>query len=96
MTKVYIYNHEPIGVCPVSEQYWSDVWLTYTQKPGRRKKRIAPTLISITELARDLEIDEEIQKKNPDLDLKDQISRTKEILDYLATNKFADNVFDLL
>ena len=46
MKRVLIRCYEPITVDPDYRQPWSDVWIRYKARPGRRVYGFAPTLIS--------------------------------------------------
>jgi len=89
MTTVHIKNFEPISNSSTYEQFWSDVWLTYTVKPGRTKKRLAPSLATLTALARDLELDEDTQKEHPELNFDQDVERAKQIIQELTSAPFA-------
>ena len=51
---VAIRCHDPIAWDKFARQPWSDLWISYTAKPGRKKYRFAPTLVSKPVLEDDL------------------------------------------
>lgn len=50
MKRVLVRCYEPIAVDQDCRQPWSDVWIRYKARPGRRVYGFAPTLISHREL----------------------------------------------
>ena len=46
MKRVFVRCYEPIAVDRDCRQPWSDVWIRYKARPGRRVYSFAPTLIS--------------------------------------------------
>jgi hypothetical protein len=49
---VTIRCYDPIARDKFARQPWSDVWLSFTAKPGRKKYCFAPTLVSKVALER--------------------------------------------
>ena len=50
MKRVSVECNEPIAVEPDWPQPWSDVFLRFKERPGRRERRYGPTLYSRPEL----------------------------------------------
>lgn len=53
----------PIAFSKKHQSPWEDVWLSWTEKPGRKKCSIAHTLIGRADLERTLEYDEDGTKE---------------------------------
>lgn len=54
MKRVLVRCYDPIAVDPTARQPWSDVWIRFTSRPGRRTYQYGPTLLSRPELRHDL------------------------------------------
>ena len=52
--KVRCLNSEPISLYPEYQQGWSDTWIQFKTRPGKREYR-APTLISAGSIKREIE-----------------------------------------
>jgi hypothetical protein len=61
---VTIRCHEPIARYKFARQPWSDVWVIFTAKPGRKKYCFAPTLVAKPTLEDDLRSAQEQQAKD--------------------------------
>lgn len=72
--------HEPIGLSKEAQQPWSDVWIRYTDKPGRKKVCYGPTLVSKGALKRDLDFEREFQAENPEYADEKEIREMEEVL----------------
>jgi hypothetical protein len=48
--------YDPIAVDKTYRQPWSDLWISFTSKPGRRRYAFAPTLVSLPALKQDLQM----------------------------------------
>lgn len=57
--------HEPIAVSKTARQSWSDVWVQYTGKPGRKKVSWGPTLVSKSDLEHEIQFQIELKNKYP-------------------------------
>jgi hypothetical protein len=64
--KITCHCHGPIAVGKQYKSLWEDVWLTWTEKPGRKKKTIGPTLISKTDILREIEFEKEFLEEYPE------------------------------
>jgi hypothetical protein len=79
----------PIAFSNKYKSPWEDVWISWTGKPGRTKYRLAPCLISLTDLKDNIELTQTLQKENPDIDWSDEI----EELTNAFENTFLGNIF---
>lgn len=95
--RVLVVCHEPIAIDPTSRQGWADVWIRFKAKPGRSVYRWAPTLVSRSDLVRDLELTRKVQTENPDLDFVEEVRDLEAALERLKTEpRFVDDHPDLL
>jgi len=81
--KITIRCHEPIGVSKKYGQPWSDVYISWIDKPGRKKYYLAPCLVSKVALEYDLKSNLEIQKKYNDDLFKEEIEEYRNALSWL-------------
>src|SRR5512135_1502729 len=77
---VHCFGHDHLFVDAKCEQPWSVVWIRWTSKPGRKKRRFGPTLISKPDAQRDLDITEKCAAENPDLDYTEDLRRERALL----------------
>lgn len=90
--KITVRCHGPIALNKKYHSPWEDVWLSWTDKPGRKKYYLAPTLCSKPTVVQDQEINFECQKEHPDLDYKDDIIETAKALDSINQGEiYIDN-----
>lgn len=87
MPKVNVTCTGPIAVSRKYSCIWEDVYINWNVKPGRKnKKYLAPTLMSRTDVERDLEIETKELKEAKDEDIvfiETEIEYNKEILQEL-------------
>jgi hypothetical protein len=101
---VTIRCHEPIAWDRFARQPWSDVWLNFTAKPGRKKYCFAPTLVSKPVLEDDLRDAQEQQAKDPapkhskDVELAEKVlaifaNGGKHFVDVESSETFAPTIY---
>ncbi|MCA1566936.1 MAG: hypothetical protein LC803_15075 [Acidobacteria bacterium] len=81
---VIIRCYDPIARHKFARQPWSDVWLSFTAKPGRKKYRFAPTLVSKVALEGDLRSAREQQAKEAASDYAREIEIAENVLTFFA------------
>ena len=81
--KIVCKCHEPIGISKKYKQPWSDVYISWTDKPGRKKYRLAPCLVSKPFAEADLKTNLEIQEKYKSLDFQTDIDECRSAIDWL-------------
>lgn len=70
--KILVRCHSPLAVDRKCDVEWSDVWLSWTDKPGRKKYYLAPCLCSKSSLDLDIEVQNKCTADYPDLDWRDE------------------------
>ena len=81
---VTIRCYDPIARYKFARQPWSDVWLSFTAKPGRKKYRFAPALVSKVALEGDLRFAQELQAKDATSDYAKDIEIAEKVLTLFA------------
>ena len=64
--RVRLFCHDPLVVDPEALVYWSDVWVKFKGKPGRKLYEYGPTLISGADMENTLESNREFLAKHPE------------------------------
>jgi hypothetical protein len=82
---VTIRCYDPIARYKLARQPWSDVWLSYTAKPGRKKYCFAPTLVSKPVLEDDLRSAQEQQAKDPSSKHVEDVELAEKVLAIFAS-----------
>ena len=86
--KIVCSCHEPIGISKDYEQPWSDTYLSWTGKPGRKKYGLAPTLIGKQAAIQDYKISCWLLEKYPDVkDYQDEKTQLESIIRVLEEEK---------
>lgn len=80
---IHCRGHEPIFGDPLFKQPWTDVWIYWSCKPGRRTEHIGPTLVSLPSAKQDLEITEACASKYPNLDYTADLARERTVIQAL-------------
>ena len=76
---ITVRSYDPIAIDRKCRQPWSDVWISFTGKPGRKKYKFGPTLVAFPALIQDVELARYFSKA-------DQIADCEKILKSLAVN----------
>lgn len=53
---ITVRSYDPIAADRNYRQPWSDVWISFTGKPGRKRYQFAPTLVALPALIQDVEL----------------------------------------
>ena len=53
---ITVRSYDPIAADKNYRQPWSDVWISFTGKPGRKRFRFGPTLVALPALIQDVEL----------------------------------------
>jgi hypothetical protein len=80
---VHCKGHEPIFIQPSFKQPWADVWINWAAKPGRKRMRCGPTLVSLPSAKQDLELTKRCADENPSLDYAEDLEREEIIVTVL-------------
>jgi hypothetical protein len=94
---IKLYSGEPIGQDKTYRQPWSDVSVSFTGKPARKKYRFEPTLISRPSLERDIMIERHDLTTHPESD-RSKLEHLENVLQLLQSGSefhiVADGVDD--
>ena len=77
----------PITVDPDYPSLWEDVYLSWTQKPGRKRMEIAPCLVSKTDLISDLLTHKNMQEDGA-ADFSEDIERLEKALSTIENGHY--------
>jgi len=53
---ITVRSYDPIATDREYRQPWSDVWISFTGKPGRKRCKFGPTLVALPALIQDVEL----------------------------------------
>jgi len=81
--KITVKCYGPIGINKTYQSSWEDVWLSWTDKPGRKKYYLAPCLCSKTDLKRDYQIELELKEDG----ILSFLKQTEDALKFVNNNK---------
>lgn len=82
--KIEIKCYGPIAVSKTAKCPWEDVYMYWTQKPGRKKKRMWVVLDTKVNMEKDLESYKKLQEEG-DADFSEEISEFEKELKILET-----------
>jgi hypothetical protein len=55
---LHLVAYDTIGAFKNGESIWADVWIEFTSKPGRSKKKYGPCICSLADMHHSLEVAE--------------------------------------
>jgi len=81
--KITINSVSPLAVHKWYETIWDDVYLSWSVKPGRSIRKIAPMIGSRKDLEYEYKDMIDMQNESPDFDYSEEINNFKKIIDYM-------------
>lgn len=87
---VQVFCHDQLGLNTFDKVPWSDCWLRWKNKPGRKVYRASPCLVCVAEVHQDLQMHAEIRASHnePEWYLDDDAD-SRALLEMLQTEPFA-------
>jgi hypothetical protein len=85
--KIKVKCYGTVAVDKQAKSPWEDVYLEWTEKPGRKKRNIGLTVISKSNLEMDLKINKELVAKFPECDIQKDIDYELKALKELEKNQ---------
>lgn len=100
MKKIIVNCHEPIAIDKKYDQTWSDVYLRFKSKPGKKVYLYNITLISKISFDEDVDIIKKSAEKYKELNFSQELEKNQLIEDYLTkgiiyVDNGNDNSYDI-